>query len=93
MFILTIKWLYKIILFVFYYLHMNHPYLTLIAVRQTTHSTHHAEYIVIASVDPHLCRVDTCDRRVRENELEGGVINTGEVAGARWLVLLRLERE
>ena len=33
------------------------------------------------------------DRGVRQHQLKGGVINTREVAGARWLVLFRAEGE
>ena len=62
-----------------------------ITVRKPTHSTHNSEHIVVASIDAHLGRVGARDRRVREHELESGIVNTREVAGARWLVLLRLE--
>ena len=62
-----------------------------ITVREPTHSRHYPEHVVVGCVDTHLGGRSTLNRGVRENELEGGIVNAREVAGARWLVLLRAE--
>jgi len=61
--------------------------LNLIRVREPTHARHNTEDIVIDGVDTDFGGVDTLDSRVREDKLEGGVVNAREIAGARWLVL------
>ena len=71
-------------------IHTEHKSIT---VRQAPHSAHNSEHIVVSGIDSHLRGVGTRDRCVRKHELEGRVINAREVAGARWLVLLRLESE
>lgn len=65
----------------------------LIAVSKTTHTTHHAEHIVIGGIDTDLRGTVTRDSLVGENKLEGGIINTREIAGSRRLVFLGAERE
>ena len=65
----------------------------LVGVRETAHATHDAEHVVVGRVDTHLSRGGTLDGRVREHKLEGSVVDSGEVACARRLVLLRAQGE
>lgn len=65
----------------------------LIGIRETPHAAHYAQHIVVGRIHTHLCRVVSAHGLSRKVELERGVVNTGEVARARWLVLLRLECE
>jgi hypothetical protein len=65
----------------------------LITVCQTSHTTHNSEDVVVGGVDTDLGSLGSLNCGVRENELEGGVINTGEVASAGRLVLLRAKGE
>jgi len=68
----------------------------LIAVSQTAHTRHNTENVVVHSVDAHLGRPaigTTADRTGGNVELEGGIVNTGEVARARGLVVLRGKSE
>ncbi len=66
-------------------------YTILITVSQAAHPRHYPEHVVVGCVDAHLRGRSTLNRGVGENELEGGIVNAREVAGARWLVLLRAE--
>uniref|UniRef100_A0A6C0IA59 Uncharacterized protein n=1 Tax=viral metagenome TaxID=1070528 RepID=A0A6C0IA59_9ZZZZ len=63
--------------------------LILIAVSQATHTGHNAEYVIVDGID--VKRLGCLTTTVQELKL--GVVDTGEVAGARWLVLLRAESE
>jgi len=65
----------------------------LVAVRQATHAAHHAQHVVVHGVDAHLRRAARTHRVHGHRELERGLVDTGEVARARRLVLLRLERK
>lgn len=67
--------------------------LCLVRVGETTHTRHDAEDVVVSGVDADLGSVGTLDSGVREDELEGGVVDAREVARSRWLVLLWLEGE
>ena len=67
--------------------------LCLVRVGETTHTRHDAEDVVVSGVDANLGSVGTLDSGVREDELEGGVVDAREVARSRWLVLLWLEGE
>jgi len=68
-------------------------YTILITVREPPHTAHNSEHVVVGCVDAHLGGRSAFDGGVRENELEGGIVNAREVAGARGLVLLRAESE
>ena len=70
-----------------------HTLLFLIGIRDSRHSAHDAKDVVVHGIHTHLGRGGTRDRRGREHKLEHGVINTGEVARATWLVLLGAEGE
>ena len=61
---------------------------TLIRVRQTTHTTHDAKNIVVGSIDTDLSSLCTLNSSVGKNELKSSVVDTGEVAGTGRLVLL-----
>jgi len=65
----------------------------LIAIRETTHTTHDAENVVVGGIDAYLGSLGSLNCGVTENKLEGSVINTGEVAGTGRLVLLRAKGE
>ena len=65
----------------------------LVGVRETAHTRHNAEHVVVDGVDADLRRVVRVDRVVGEREQQRRVINTREVAAAGRLVLLRLEGE
>ena len=67
--------------------------LYLIGVSQTTHSTHDTEDIIIGSIDTHLGGLGSLNSGVGEHKLEGGIVDTGEIAGSSGLVLLRAESE
>ena len=54
----------------------------LITVSKSTHSTHYAENVVVHGVDADLGGVDTGDSVVGQGEVEGRIVNTGEVAAA-----------
>ena len=65
----------------------------LITVRYTSHARHDTEDVVVNSVYTDLGSGSSSNGGGRENELENGVINAGEVAAAAGLVLLRAESE
>jgi hypothetical protein len=65
----------------------------LVGVGKTTHTRHHAEHVVVGGIDIHSGCGSGANRIVRNSEEKCGVINTGQVACARGLVLLRLESE
>ena len=65
----------------------------LVAVCEATHSAHHAEHVVVNRIDAHLGSAARAHRVDTDRELQGRLVDTGEVAGAAGLVLLRLERE
>ena len=65
----------------------------LVGVRQTAHDAHDAQHVVVHSVHTNLGRVGALDRGVRENKLQGRVVDAREVAGAGRLVLLRAQGE
>jgi hypothetical protein len=65
----------------------------LVGVGKTTHAGHHAEHVVVHGVDANLSSAATTDGVDGHGELEGRLVDTGEVAGTTGLVLLRLECE
>ena len=65
----------------------------LVGVGKTTHTRHHAEHVVVGSVDANLGGVGSGNGGIGKHQLKGGVINAGEVAGSRGLVLLRAKGE
>ena len=65
----------------------------LVAVCKTSHTTHDTKDIVVGGVDTDLGGLGTGDGSSRDNELKSGVVNSGEVASSRWLVLLRAKGE
>jgi hypothetical protein len=65
----------------------------LIGIGNTSHATHDTENVVVNGVYTDLGSGSSSNGGGRENELENGVINAGEVAAARRLVLLRAEGE
>ncbi len=71
----------------------NRRFLGLIAVSQAAHSTHDAEDVVVDGVDTHLGGLGSFHGGVGEDKLQGGIVDTGEVAGTRWLVFFGAEGE
>ena len=63
----------------------------LVGVCKTSHTTHDAKDIVVGGVDTDFGGLGARDGSSRDNELKSGVVNSGEVASSRWLVVLRLE--
>ena len=71
-------------MFLIFYLKTN----CLVAVCDTCHARHYAENVVVNSVDTDLGGGRTRDSSGRKDKLKDGVVNSGEVAGTRRLVLL-----
>ena len=65
----------------------------LIGVCEAAHAGHDAEDVVVGGVNADLGGLCALNCGVRENELECGVIDSGEVACAGRLVLLRAKCE
>ena len=65
----------------------------LIAVSHPGHARHYSQHIVVGSIDTDLGSLGTLNGGVGEDKLKGGVINAGEVARSRRLVLLRAKGE
>ena len=65
----------------------------LVRVSQTTHAAHYAQHVVVGGIDTHFSGVISADGVVAEHQLEGGIINSGHVARARWLVFLWAQSE
>ncbi len=72
----------------------------LVRVRKTTHTRHNAEYVVVGRVDVDVDGLGSCsgtiitiDCRRSEGQLQSRVVDTGHIASATGLVLLRLECE
>ena len=63
----------------------------LVGVGEATHTGHHAEDVVVERVDANLGSAGTRNRVERHSELEGRLVDTGEVAGTGRLVLLGAE--
>ena len=58
----------------------------LIGISQSTHATHDTEYVVVNSIDTYLGTVVGVDGVVADSEVEGSVVDTGEVASTAGLV-------
>ena len=65
----------------------------LVRVGKAAHARHDTEDVVVGRVDTDLGGLGARDGRVREDKLEGGVVNAREIARARRLVLLRAKGE
>jgi hypothetical protein len=65
----------------------------LVGVGEATHTGHHAEDVVVERIDADLRSASTRNRVEGHRELEGRLVDTGEVAGAGRLVLLGAESE
>ncbi len=63
----------------------------LVGIGQPSHTRHHAQHVVVRGIHANRGRQVQADRVVGHREQERGVINAGQVAGARGLVLLRLQ--
>jgi hypothetical protein len=58
----------------------NHMIIRLIRVRETTHSRHDAENVVVGGIDADLGGVGALHRRVRQHQLERSIVNARKVA-------------
>jgi hypothetical protein len=65
----------------------------LIGVSKTSHTTHDTKDIVVGGVDTDLGGLGTRDGSSRDNKLKSSVVNSGEIASSRWLVLLGAKGE
>ncbi len=65
----------------------------LVGVRKAAHAGHDAEHVVVHRIHADLRRAARPDRVDGDRQLQGRLVDTGEVARAGRLVLLRLERE
>jgi hypothetical protein len=65
----------------------------LITISKTTHARHHTQHVVVGRIHADLGARGRADRVVGHRQQERGVINAGQVARARRLVLLRGQRE
>jgi hypothetical protein len=65
----------------------------LVRICNTGHTAHHTENVVVDGIDTHLGSGNTADSRRRKDKLENSVVNSGEVARSRRLVLLRAQGE
>ena len=63
----------------------------LVGVCKTSHTTHDAKDIVVSGVDTDLSGLCSTDSGGRDDELKCSVIDSGEVACAGRLVLLRAQ--
>ena len=72
---------------------MNDKTNTLVRVGEATHTAHNAEDVVVSSVDAHLGSLGALNCVVGQNKLKSGIVDAGEVASSRWLVLLRAKCE
>ena len=60
---------------------------------QPAHTTHHTQHVVVDGIHADLGGLGAFNGRIGQHQLERGVINAREVAGARGLVLFRSEGE
>jgi hypothetical protein len=65
----------------------------LVAVGKATHTAHDAQHVVVGRIHTHRRAGVGANRVVGHRQQQSGVIDTGQVAGAAGLVLLRLESE
>ena len=65
----------------------------LVGVGESTHAAHHAEHVVVERIDADLRRARANNRVDGDRQLEGRLVNAGEVARAAGLVLLGAQRE
>jgi hypothetical protein len=63
--------------------------INLITVCETSHTTHDAKDIVVGSVNADLSGLGSTNSSGRNDKLKSSVINSGEIASSRWLVLFR----
>jgi hypothetical protein len=73
--------------------HKNKILKCLVAVGRASHTRHYAKYVVVNSVYTDLGSLGTRYCVGRKNKLKNSVVNSGEVAAARRLVLLRAKCE
>ena len=65
----------------------------LIAVSHPGHARHYSQHIVVGSIDTDLGSGSTTDSGAGKDKLKGGIVDSGEVAATRRLVLLRAKGE
>ena len=63
----------------------------LIAVGKTTHTGHNSQHVIVGGINTDFGSLGTLNSCVGEDKLEGSIVNTGEVASAGGLMLLRAE--
>ena len=65
----------------------------LVGVRDTSHTAHHAEDVVVNGVDADLGSVGSGNRARRKDKLEDSIVNAREVARPAWLMLFGAKGE
>ena len=65
----------------------------LIGVSNTSHAAHYAKHVVVSGIHSDLGSVGSTNSVGGKNKLKSSVINSGEVACSRWLMLLRAKGE
>ncbi len=65
----------------------------LVGVGKTSHAAHDTKHVVVGGIDTDLSGLGSLNSGVGEHKLKGSVVDTGEVAGASGLVLLRAKSE
>ena len=66
-------------------------YTFLVTIRESAHSTHHPQDVIVSCINTHSAAQVQAYSVVADGQQQGGVINTGQVASAAGLVLLRLQ--
>ena len=61
----------------------------LVGVSQTTHTAHDTKNVVVGGKHANLGSAGTLDGSIGQNQLKSSIVDTREVARARWLVLFR----
>ena len=67
--------------------------INLVGVSETSHTTHDTKDVVVSGIDTDLGGLCSTDSSGRDDKLKSGVVDAGEVASSRWLVLLGAEGE
>jgi len=65
--------------------------LCLVGVGQTTHATHNSQHVVVGSIHTHLGGLCPFHCGIRQDKLQGSVVDTREVARAARLIFLRAQ--
>ena len=65
----------------------------LVGVSETTHAAHDTENVVVGSIDTNFGGLGAFNGSIRQHELKSCVVNAGEIATPRRLMLFGPQRE